>query len=318
MVPFLGDEQVFRCRASTYSHNPPRADVRVGELRLVWRGDNGDVSAVRAHFNVTLDKIESHLAWSRADIDRFNEALPGLAAEVVRSRRAELLADRNLEAGLGFRVRRREGASTFAVPVKRTVVKAIRTSSRGAAMPFRPEPVLSEAHFDEALAILVNARNALERSPSMTATLNEEQIRDLLLVALNSQLAGQAGGELFNGAGKTDILIRVEDRNIFIAECKIWRGPKTVRDGLDQLLSYLVWRDTKAALLLFIRSGDETAVIAKAVAEIEQHPNCKRSLAIGGGVEDRRDFAFEANGDAAREIRLAFLPFSLRAMTGGS
>jgi hypothetical protein len=53
---------------------------------------------------------------------------------------------------------------------------------------------------------------------------------------------------VFNAAGKTGILIRAEDRHFFIAECKIWRGLKTVREALTQLLAYLTWRDTKAAL----------------------------------------------------------------------
>ncbi len=93
----------------------------------------------------------------------------------------------------------------------------------------------------------------------MTAHLDEEKIRDLLLVFLNAQYEGDAAGEVFNAAGKTDILIRVGDRNVFIAECKIWKGPKTIRDALGQLLSYLTWRDTKAALLVFIRIGDQRA-----------------------------------------------------------
>jgi len=47
--------------------------------------------------------------------------------------------------------------------------------------------------------------------------------------------------------GKTDILTRVEDRNAFIAECKFWMGEKAFLAALDQLLSYLSWRDTKTA-----------------------------------------------------------------------
>jgi hypothetical protein len=99
--------------------------------------------------------------------------------------------------------------------------------------------VLPEAQYEQALAVLRNARNALERSPSMAARLDEEKIRDLLLISLNAQLREAAAGEVFNAAGKTDILIRAEDRNVFIAECKIWRGPKTVREALTQLLAYL-------------------------------------------------------------------------------
>lgn len=41
--------------------------------------------------------------------------------------------------------------------------------------------------------------------------------------------------ETFNSSGKTDILIRVENRNIFIAECKFWRGPKSFGEAIEQL-----------------------------------------------------------------------------------
>jgi hypothetical protein len=103
----------------------------------------------------------------------------------------------------------------------------------------------------------------LERTPSVAAKAKEEEIRDLLLVGLNAQFQRDAGGELFNGAGKTDILIRVEDRNIFIGECRVWSGPKTMDDALEQLFGYLVWRDTKAAILLSIRNKDVSAVMAR-------------------------------------------------------
>lgn len=66
----------------------------------------------------------------------------------------------------------------------------------------------------------------------MTAHLDEEKIRDLLLMSLNAQFEGAAAGEVFNAAGRTDVLIRAEDRNVLIAECKIWRGPKPIREAL--------------------------------------------------------------------------------------
>jgi hypothetical protein len=51
--------------------------------------------------------------------------------------------------------------------------------------------------------VLRAARNALERSAPMTADLDEEKIRDLLLVFLDAQFEGAAAGEVFNAAGKT-------------------------------------------------------------------------------------------------------------------
>ena len=80
-----------------------------------------------------------------------------------------------------------------------------------------------------------------------------------------------------------------------------------VTSALDQLLGYLVWRDTKAALLLLIRDANVTDVVGKALAAINSHPSHKRPGKIS--TEERHDFVLHANGDTNREIRLAFLPF---------
>jgi hypothetical protein len=55
-------------------------------------------------------------------------------------------------------------------------------------------------------------------------------------VQLNSQYEGGATGETSNFEGKTDILIRTESRTVFIAECKYWRGAKSLLAAIDQLL----------------------------------------------------------------------------------
>jgi hypothetical protein len=82
-------------------------------------------------------------------------------------------------------------------------------------------------------------------------------------------------------------------------------------DALDQLFGYLVWRDTKAAILLFIRNKDVTAVNDKAIAKIEEHPNYKRSSPRQSG-DDQHEFTMHAQDDAEREIHLTLIPFALR------
>lgn len=311
VIPFEGEEDVFKFRPGTFSPNPPRGLVKPGELRLTWIGEgsaDGAAVAVRRHFDEQLDRVEQHLSWARPDIEKHNSRLRTDVMSSLARRREKLLADRSLEAGLGFPVRQRPDAAKYSVPAARRKIAAVKRPE--ASGPFRPEPFLPERQYEEALAVLRNARNALERSPSMTASLSEEKIRDLLLTFLNAQFEGAAAGEVFNGVGKTDILIRAEDRNVFIAECKIWRGPKTIRDALTQLLGYLVWRDTKAALLLFIRSGEITEIISKATAEIEKHPNFKRTSGTGEAGE-RYDYVLHANEDSNQEVHLAFMPFAL-------
>src|SRR5262249_44879163 len=116
-------------------------------------------------------------------------------------------------------------------------------------------------------------------------------------------------GETFNFEGKTDILIREADRNIFIAECKFWRGPATVTSTLDQLLKYLTWRDTKTAIILFNRTGNLSAVLTKIPAVVEAHPNYKRPLAIDG--ETRFRYVFAHRDDPDRELVITILVFDV-------
>ncbi len=86
---------------------------------------------------------------------------------------------------------------------------------------------------------------AMERMPADFAGRPEQRLRDHLLVALNTQYRGQAGAESFNKSGKADLLLRVQDENAFIAECKWWAGVKTWDARLDQLYGYSTWRDSR-------------------------------------------------------------------------
>jgi hypothetical protein len=77
-------------------------------------------------------------------------------------------------------------------------------------------------------------------------------------------------------------------------------------EALEQLFSYLVWRDTKAAVLLFIRNVDITAVIEKAIDRIKQHPYYKRTRPTPD--DDQYEFTI---------FRLRFAPISRRQRGSG-
>ena len=126
--------------------------------------------------------------------------------------------------------------------------------------PFAPEPTLAMDEYEYILSVLSNMVEVMERSPRAFKDMNEEDLRTHFLVHLNGHYEGQATGETFNYEGKTDILIRAEGRNIFIAECKFWTGSAGLTKALDQLLSYATWRDTKTALLVFNRDRNMSTV----------------------------------------------------------
>src|SRR5262249_40554344 len=118
--------------------------------------------------------------------------------------------------------------------------------------------------YDEIHGVIRSMGAVSERSPSVFKTMEEEHLRTILLVALNGVFRGDATAETFNRAGKTDILIRVNDKNIFIAECLIWDGQEHFRKKLtEQLFRYSTWRDSKLAAVVFNRKKDFSAVVQK-------------------------------------------------------
>jgi len=92
----------------------------------------------------------------------------------------------------------------------------------------------------------------------------EPVLREILPVVLNNPF-GPSGGELFSRSGKTDVAISSENGALFIAECKFWSGEKGFDEAIEQLLGYLVWRDTKSALVLFMRQKNGSDVQEKAL-----------------------------------------------------
>lgn len=104
-----------------------------------------------------------------------------------------------------------------------------------------------------------------------------------------------------------DILLREGERNVFIVECKFWKGPKAFRDAIDQLLSYSTWRDGKTAILVFNRGTETSTVLAGADSTAKAHANFKRTL--DWPHESGFRYVFHANGDTNRELILTILVF---------
>ncbi len=165
------------------------------------------------------------------------------------------------------------------------------------------------AEYEHILDILSNMVLVIERSPGAFKAMKEEELRQHFLVQLNGQYEGQATGETFNFEGKTDILIRAEGRNIFIAECKFWRGPKTLTETIDQLLGYATWRDTKTAILVFNRTKNLSAVLTRVPETTKAHPNFKRVVQIDG--ETRFRYVFAHRDDPNRELIITVLVFEV-------
>ena len=302
-VPFTGDRSILICRGSRSTTPPPRAELRDGHLRISVTRTDHDAESIRRHLQRELDSIKTHLTWNDELLIPFNESLENAALQRISRRRDRLLANQDLVANLGFPIRQRQDSKTYTPPeVRRRVRTAAPPSS---ATPFVPEPALAMEQYEHILKLMLSTARMLERSPSAFAAMGEEQLRDQFLVVLNSHYEGQATGETFNAGGKTDILVRSRDRSVFIAECKIWRGAKSLSGAVDQLLSYTTWRDTKTAVVVFNRNKNVSDVIAKVPTTLAQHPRHKRERNVD--LEGAYRCLLSQKDDPNREMVLTVL-----------
>lgn len=308
VIPFEGDAEAFNIQPSTYTLSPPNAEIKGDTIIVRIQGVDLTTERVKSQIDRIISDIKSYLENLRRDVKQFNDSLFSLARSVIEQRRKKLLKDQSLVAGLGFPLKERADANkTYVAPeVRRKIIPSPPVASSD---PYKPEPVLDMEHYEHILNVIENMALVMERSPSAFIDMDEESLRTHFLVQLNGHFEGSATGETFNYMGKTDILIRVDGKNIFVAECKFWGGPKKLTETIDQILSYSSWRDTKVAVIMFNKNKNFSAVLGAIPPTIEKHSNYKRS--ISQVSETRFRYVMSHRNDPSREILLTVLAFDV-------
>jgi hypothetical protein len=291
---------------------------RVLETRDVWLEGGaicfdiidfyGDVAQIKPHADSTINLLKTQSGHLANNVTRFNGSIRQEAENSFRARKQELLKRSDTFAKLGVRMRKaNEVPSTFAVPAVRKAVIAAPKPPGPAAKA--PDPTMDEGIYQEILKTIYDTGKVFERLPSTYADKDEESLRDHLILQLEPRFEYSTTGETFNKTGKTDILIRHEKANLFVAECKFWGGAKKHFETVDQILSYLTWRDSKTAIVYFVDKKEMSAPLKAIEESTPQHPcfvklNSKKN-------ESWFDYTFHLPGDRGIPIRLSVLCFHL-------
>lgn len=304
-LPISGNPDLLRCKPS--SRILWTTEVRLDQGAICfdvvnWRDD---VDGIKRDSEQITSNIRQQAGNVASEIAGFNNRLEAEAARIVQTRKAELLKQANLLGSLGVPIKKAEHVpSTFAVPLAK---KSLVITKPGASVgSFKPEPTLNPALYQDILGIISDAGVEMERDPSIYSDKDEETLRDHFLMVLSPHFQSTTG-ETFNKKGKTDILIRHEKENVFVAECKFWSGIKTFHKTIDQLLGYLTWRDSKAAVMSFVRNKELTPVLEAIEKETPSH-GC--FVKYQGKKKDGWFmFEFHLPGDPGRSVQLAVLVF---------
>jgi len=287
-IPYEGNSLLWKIQASTFSMGGyPDIEIRNNEVlfSINFPDDSAEPDRIRSDIEQNIKSLEDAVAYLKNDVINHNNSSPNTIRQALSRKRTFAQRTTGAIAALGIPVKRVDSEPTFTIPTKRR--------SSPARLPvvatgeYKPEPILEEKEYQHILEILRSMSLVIERNPSSFASLDEESIRDHFLLQLNGHYEGNATGETFNASGKTDILIREENKNVFIAECKFWHGQKEFGEAVNQLLGYLTWRDSKCALLIFNRTKDSNTIRQKMHDAMEAIPEHRKTVSHQENGESR-------------------------------
>jgi hypothetical protein len=277
-LSFNVDKELFLCQPSSYDFNPPVYDeLNRGEVvyYIDYRTENRDPKEIKEEIEDKLGKwmkkVEKYVGNLNSDIEGMQEKFRKEAGKAIERRRDEVETKQQVMDELGVETGK-PGNQGYVVPDKKRDIQ-IPTSENDST-----SEVLPDQTFIEILEIIDDLGINIERSAERVRNLDEESLRDIFLAGINSHYAGLATGETFNREGKTDILLRYDNKNLFVAECKFWKGQSQYKDAVEQLLNNLTVRDTHAALLIFSRRVGYSQMCDRVKKAIEDHEQYETQL----------------------------------------
>ena len=306
-VPFVGDKVLFFTRGSTWNSNPPYGNVFDHKISKTAQLREPDADKLNQGFESFLQSLEVWLGYLTSEVDAWNGKIPTVVGEHLSYRKQRAEKAQAATSGLKFNLKARPNSpETYAAPI---APKRIAPTFPPAKPGAKPEPALTDAAYRDILNTLQQMSEVMERSPHAFAAMDEETLRFQFLVPLNAKFEGEARGEAFNYRGKTDILVTHKGKNIFIAELKVWSGPKALAAAVDQLLGYVSWRDTKTALVLFNHNKNFTSVLEQIDPTMKSHDNYISSISQNSETEFQYHFAHK--DDPARRLTITVLAFDV-------
>jgi hypothetical protein len=269
-----------------------------------------DPEQLNSKYSQLVNNIKEQCSNLIKEVSEYNNGLLDIAKKALESRKSKILKKNDFLASLIVPIRKKKHTpNTFTVPSVRKKVRPQYNKPEVMKKGFKPEPTIDESIYKDILKLINDIGKEFERLPSTYADKDEETLRDHIVLMLEPNFEGTTTGETFNKTGKTDILIRHEGSNLFVAECKFWTGEKAYLDTIEQLLGYLTWRDSKTAIILFVRNKDFSSVIKKIKDVTPTHEN------FIGHIKDEDEtwtnWLFHIPGDKDREVKIAVMEYHI-------
>lgn len=275
---FEGSVELFRVKPQTWTMTTYDISIFQNTVSLLIVIRNPDTEEFnKAKANAWKDAFCNADNINR-DIEIWNNEVKQLIEIEVPKYKQKIISENSFYATIGVAVDNdTKGIYTVPTVQRKVIPEPIIKKSKSYTL----EPSLQQAIYEDILTITNDIGKNIEKKPSIYKGKEEEELRDYFLPVLESRyIATTVTGETFNKLGKTDISIKFENgENLFIAEFKIWSGEKAFLEAINQLFDrYVTYRDTKTALIIFVKNKDFTNVVILVKESIKTHKYFSKHL----------------------------------------
>jgi hypothetical protein len=307
---FIGSSVLFKVRPSTWTMTS--AEIYVNEQSntvsfsfKLYKKDPEEFKRIKSDIQ---KRAFTNLGNTNQVATSWMQSLSGLVNSLFQQQKNKYLQENDFFTAINVTVNK-DTTSVFTAPtIKKKVIPQPAVSK---LKEFSSEPMMAKEMYDDILKVIYDLGKSMEKKPSTYKDKDEEGIRDQFLLVLETRYdSTTASGETFNRGGKTDIILKYANdaSNLFVAECKFWHGASEFHKAISQLFDrYLTWRDSKAALLLFVTNKDFTNVIDTIKKETSNHTYFLKSTGTRG--ETSFSFHFHLPQDKDKVVFLEIIAF---------
>lgn len=269
---FTGSQELFFVQPNPRTH--VSYDIHVANNRVsfsfsIYKQDVTEFNKAKSQaYQYAFDNLER----INNNLQSINAGFEDAVKVVFQNEKNKFKLENDFFQAINIKVNK-DTASVFTIPtIKKKDIPQPKVTKD---VEFSSEPTMSMIMYNDILKVIYDLGKSMEKKPSTYQGKDEEALRDQILLFLETRYDGTtATGETFNRGGKTDIILKYanDNSNLFVAECKFWHGTSEFLKAISQLFDrYLTWRDSKAALILFVTNKDFSNVLNTIKSEVINH-----------------------------------------------
>ena len=203
--PYHGEKELFKCRASTFSLGGyPEISVQKDNISITIEKTLNEMEQPDAKEKLlsglerSIKEIKDGISYANSDVNSFNQSLKSQALTQLTEKKKKVESYYSIAQMFEVPVEKKNYAERH-IPLTRSIVPI---SHKYEAENYYG---ITDKDYKDVLSTLKHTASTYERTPSSYKSLHEEDLRNTLLAALNATYKGDATGETFRNAGKTDI-----------------------------------------------------------------------------------------------------------------